>query len=333
MRILVTGGAGYVGSHCLRALCDAGHDTVVYDNLLNGHRQAVDSRSRLVEGDLADAILLDRILGEGDFEAVLHFAAFAEVGESVRDPLGYYRNNVVNSVTLLEAMKRHRVLRLVFSSSCAVYGVPTKVPILELTPKNPVSPYGRTKLVVEWLIEDAAQAWGLGAIALRYFNAAGASADGALGEDHEPESHLIPRVLRVALGKAERIMIFGDDYPTPDGTCIRDYIHVEDLATIHRLAVEQSAPGRFEAYNVGTGVGVSVREVIETAKTVTGHAIPMEITARRAGDPPELVAQASAICARFEWKPQYAQIGHTIETAWNWHRAHPNGYGKLARRR
>lgn len=326
MRILVTGGAGYVGSHCLRALCDAGHDAVVFDSLLNGHRQAVDKRAQLVVGELADDVLLDRTLGQSPVDAVMHFAAFAEVGESVRDPLRYYRNNVVNSVTLLEAMRRHEVKQFIFSSSCAVYGVPVRVPITEDNPKSPINPYGRTKLAIEWLLEDAAVAWGLGATALRYFNAAGASADGVIGEDHHPESHLIPRVLQVALGQSELVTIFGDDYPTRDGTCVRDYIHVEDLASIHRLALEQQEAGKFEAFNVGTGVGVSVLEVVEAARAVTGHAIPAKITPRRPGDPPELVAHATAIRSRFNWQPKYTDIRRTIETAWNWHRAHPNGY-------
>lgn len=326
MRILVTGGAGYVGCHCLRALCDAGHDAVVYDNLRSGHREAVDRRARLIEGDLADAILLERTFGEGNFDAVMHFAAYAEVGESVRDPLRYYRNNVVNSVSLLDAMKRHGVLRMVFSSTCAVYGVPDRVPIEEKAPKVPVNPYGRTKLAMEWLLEDAAAAWGLGALALRYFNAAGASADASIGEDHDPESHLIPRVLKVALGQADRILIFGDDYPTPDGTCIRDYIHVEDLASIHRIAIEHTEPAKFEAYNVGTGIGQSVREVIEAAREVTGHAIPSETAPRRRGDPSQLVASATAVRNRFGWEPLYTDLRRTVETAWRWHRANPDGY-------
>lgn len=326
MRILVTGGAGYVGSHCLRALCDAGHEVVAYDNLLNGHRAAVDKRASLIVGDLGDAALLDRTFGQNPIDAVMHFAAFAEVGESVRDPLRYYRNNVVNSVALLEAMRRHNVAKIIFSSSCAVYGVPTRVPITEENPKSPINPYGRTKLAIEWLLEDATVAWGLGATALRYFNAAGASADATIGEDHTPESHLIPRVLQVALGQADQMTIFGDDYPTRDGTCVRDYIHVEDLASVHRLAVERQQPGTFEAFNVGTGVGVSVLEVVEAARKVTGHRIPAQMAPRRPGDPPELVAQADAIRNRFDWRAKYTDITLTIETAWHWHRNHPSGY-------
>jgi UDP-glucose 4-epimerase len=326
MQVLVTGGAGYVGSHCLRALCDAGHEAVAFDSLLNGHRAAVDKRAQLVVGDLGDAVLLDRTFGQNRFDAVMHFAALAEVGESVRDPLRYYRNNVVNSIALLEAMRRHDVRRLIFSSSCAVYGVPDTIPITEENPKSPINPYGRTKLAIEWVMEDAATAWGLGGTALRYFNAAGASADGAIGEDHDPESHLIPRVLRVALRQVDRLTIFGDDYPTRDGTCVRDYIHVEDLASIHRLAVERQEAGRFEAYNVGTGVGVSVLQVVEAARKVTGHHIPAEMAARRPGDPPELVAKATAVRSRFDWQPKYTDIVRTIETAWNWHRSHPMGF-------
>ena len=326
MRILVTGGAGYVGSHCVRELCNAGHDVVVLDNLSIGHRQAVDARALLIEGDLADEALVDRAVGQNRPEAIMHFAALAEVGESVRDPLRYYRNNVVSSVALLEAMRKYEVKRFVFSSSCAVYGIPARVPIAEDCPKVPINPYGRTKLAIEWLLEDCAAAWGLGATALRYFNAAGASADATLGEDHRPESHLIPRVLEVALGKAQDIAVFGNDYPTPDGTCIRDYIHVEDLAAIHRIVLEAQGAAAFAAFNVGTGRGVSVREVIEAARKITGHAIPVRQAPRRPGDPPELVANPDALCRRFAWRPKFQDIGPTIESAWRWHRSHPQGF-------
>ncbi len=326
MKILVTGGAGYVGSHCARALCDAGHEVVIFDSLINGHREAVDRRAKLIEADLADAATVDRSLVEGCFDAVMHFAAFAEVGESVKDPLLYYRNNVANSVTLLDAMRRHDVRRFVFSSSCAVYGQPPSTPITEDMPKNPINPYGRTKLAIEWLLEDSARAWGLGATALRYFNAAGASADATIGEHHDPESHLIPRVLQVALGQADRIDIFGDDYPTPDGTCIRDYVHVEDLAAVHRAAIERIAPGEFRACNVGTGRGVSVAQLIAAARDVTGRAIPSRVAPRRPGDPPSLVADPSRAMADFNWHPAYPDIRRTIETAWNWHKSHLCGY-------
>ncbi len=327
MRVLVTGGAGYVGSHCVRGLCDGGHEVVVYDSLAKGHRQAVDPRASLVVGDLADLALLSGTFTANRFDAVMHFAAFAEVGESVRDPLAYYRNNVVNSVGLLEVMREHGVANIVFSSSCAVYGIPPSVPITEDMPKNPISPYGRTKLAMEWTLADSAAGWGLGATALRYFNAAGAATDGGIGEDHAPESHLIPKVLRVALGQGDRVDIYGADYATPDGSCVRDYVHVEDLATVHRSALETQVAGRFRCYNVGTGVGVSVKELIEAARTVTGHPIPASIAPRRPGDPPALFADPSRAARDLGWRPAFTDIRRTIETAWKWHRGHPNGFG------
>jgi UDP-glucose-4-epimerase GalE len=257
----------------------------------------------------------------------MHFAAFAEVGESVQEPLLYYRNNVVNTVSLLEAMRAHGIKKLVFSSTCAIYGVPPAVPITEDMPHNPISPYGRTKLAIEWLLRDSATAWELGATALRYFNAAGAAPDGQLGEDHDPESHLIPRVLDVALGKADEIRVFGIDYPTPDGSCIRDYVHVSDLSSIHRIAIETQAEGQFRCYNVGTGQGVSVKEVIDAAREVTGHEIPAAPAPRREGDPPELYADPTLITTELGWQPEFTDIRRTVETAWNWHRTHPNGFG------
>ena len=326
MRVLVTGGAGYVGSHCVRGLCDGGHEVVVYDSLVKGHRDAVDERASLVVGDLADTALLSRTFADNGFDAVMHFAAFAEVGESVKDPLAYYRNNVVNSVLLLEVMREHGVSNIVFSSTCAVYGVPPSVPITEDMPKDPINPYGLTKLAIEWALADSSAGWGLGATALRYFNAAGAAADGTIGEDHDPESHLIPRVLQVALGQAERIGVYGDDYPTPDGSCIRDYVHVEDLSSIHRSAMETQEAGRFRCYNLGTGVGVSVMELIEAARDVTGHPISAATAARRPGDPPALFADPSRAKSDLGWEPRYTDIRRTVETAWKWHRAHPKGF-------
>ncbi len=326
MRVIVTGGAGYVGSHCVRALCDAGHDVVVFDSLVKGHREAVDDRARLVVGDLGDRVLLDEVFGSASFDGVMHFAAFAEVGESVTDPLLYYENNVVKSAVLLEAMREHGVRRIVFSSTCAVYGVPPSVPITEDMPLDPINPYGRTKLAMEWMLSDCANAWGLGAIALRYFNAAGAYVGWAIGEDHDPESHLIPVVLQVALGQREKIMIFGDDYDTPDGTCVRDYVHVGDLASIHKTAIEKVALGAFGAYNVGTGRGSSVNEVIDAARKVTGHAIPAEVVARRVGDPPALFADPSLVSRDLGWSPKYVEIDATVESSWIWHQAHPHGY-------
>ncbi len=331
MRILATGGAGYVGSHCVRELCAAGHQVVVFDNLVDGgHRDAVDPRAELVVGDLADRDLLGQTFADapsrGGFDAVMHFAGSLNVSESVHDPLLYYRNNVANSLALLECMRQRRVQNIVFSSTCATYGEPTRMPITEDMPQAPINPYGRTKLAIEWALRDCAAAFGLSATALRYFNASGAAADGTIGEDRTPEYHLIPLVLQVALGQRRDIKVFGTDYPTPDGTCVRDYVHVEDLATAHRAAVETATPGTFRAFNVGTGRGVSVREVIDAARRVTGHSIPSTDDPRRPGDPPELYADPDRIKRALGWMPAYTDISRTIETAWAWHSAHPAGY-------
>src|SRR5437762_6263290 len=289
MRILVTGGAGYVGSHCLRALLAGGHEAVVYDNLSRGHKQAVPA-GLLVEGDLTDEAKLTALLKDRKIEAVMHFAALALVGESVEKPELYYRNNVAGSFHLLEAMRQAGVWRIVFSSTTATYGTPEKMPIAETTPQQPINPYGFSKLVVERMLDDYTAAYSFGFAALRYFNAAGAAPDGTIGEDHTPESHLIPIVLQVALGQRPSISIFGDDYPTPDGTCVRDYVHVDDLAAAHLAALERLQPGKSIKVNLGTGRGYSVREVIEACRQITGHAIPEAIGPRRPGDPPELVA-------------------------------------------
>lgn len=331
MRVLVTGGAGYVGSHCVRGLCDAGHEVIVLDNLVTGHREAVDPRAQLITGDLGDASLVRRVFEEHQSDAVMHFAASAEVNESVKEPLHYYRNNVANTMALLEEMHVRGVRRIVFSSSCATYGVPLALPIAEDMPQTPISPYGRTKLAIEWMLQDCCVAWGLGATALRYFNAAGAAADGSMGEDHDPESHLIPRVLNVALGKSEEIRVYGIDYPTADGSCVRDYVHVEDLASVHQLAIETQQEGKFRCYNVGTGHGVSVKEVIEAARMVTGHKIPSSPAPRRDGDPPELYADPTRLCTDLAWQPKYAEITPIVETAWAWHRIHPEGYATAGR--
>lgn len=327
MQILVTGGAGYIGSHCVRALCDVGHGVVVYDNLTSGgHREAVDPRAALVVADLADEAALRRTFNDQPIEAVMHFAALLDVNESVRQPLRYYRNNVALTVALLEQMETHGVRNFVFSSTCATYGVPPTVPITEDMSQQPISPYGRTKLAIEWALRDSAAAWGLAATALRYFNASGAAADGTLGEDRDPEYHLIPLVLQVALGQRKQISVFGTDYPTSDGTCVRDYIHVEDLAEAHRRAIESPSPGELRCYNVGTGTGVSVRELIEVARRVTGHAIPAIEAPRREGDPPALFADPSKIMRELGWRPRYTDIRTIVETAWRWHRSHPHGY-------
>jgi len=325
MRILVTGGAGYVGSHCLRALLAAGHEPVVYDNLSRGHKKAVPA-GLLVEGDLADEAKLTEVLKGRGIEAVMHFAALALVGESVEKPELYYRNNVVGSFHLLEAMRQAGVTRIVFSSTTATYGTPDKMPIAETTPQQPINPYGFSKLVVERMLDDYAAAHGFGFAALRYFNAAGAAADGKIGEDHTPESHLIPIVLQVVLGQRESISIFGDDYPTQDGTCVRDYVHVDDLASAHLAALARLQPGKSIKVNLGTGRGYSVREVINACRTITGHQIPEKIGPRRPGDPPELIADSRLARKLLEWAPKYETVESIVETAWRWHQLHPRGY-------
>ncbi|HEY2410836.1 MAG TPA: UDP-glucose 4-epimerase GalE [Pirellulaceae bacterium] len=326
MRILVTGGAGYVGSHCLRVLLAAGHEAVVYDNLSRGHQKAVPA-GLLVEGDLNDEAKLTTVLKDRKIEAVMHFAALALVGESVEKPELYYRNNVVGSFHLLEAMRQAGVGKIVFSSTTATYGTPEKMPIAETTPQQPINPYGFSKLVVEHMLDDYAGAHGLGFAALRYFNAAGAAPDGKIGEDHTPESHLIPIVLQVALGQRESISIFGDDYPTADGTCIRDYVHVDDLAAAHLAALDRLQAGKSIKVNLGTGRGYSVREVIDACRKITGHKIPEKIAPRRPGDPPELIADSRLARKLLDWSPKYETVESIVETAWRWPQAHPRGYG------
>ena len=326
MKIFVVGGAGYVGSHCVRRLVAAGHDVTVYDNLSAGHRAAVDPRANFIEGDLGDPVMLDGVFEGGRFDAAMHFAAFLNVGESVTQPLLYWHNNVANTLNLLQCMQAHDVKRFIFSSSCAVYGEPEKLPITEDLPKNPINPYGNTKLAVEWMLQHSAVAWGLGSVALRYFNASGAASDGSIGEDHNPEVHLIPIVLQVALGQRDSVKVFGTDYPTPDGTCIRDYIHVEDLAEAHLLAVESCAPSQAVAFNVGTGSGNSVLEILTAAREVTRHPIPVVETARRPGDPPALYANPDKLRKRYGWQPRHCDVKQVIATAWRWHQSHPRGY-------
>jgi UDP-glucose-4-epimerase GalE len=325
MRILVTGGAGYIGSHAVRHFLAKGHDVWVYDNLSMGHRAAVPA-DRLIVADLADIPRLDQALVAHQIEAVVHFAAFAFIGESVRDPGKYYQNNLVNTLTLMECLRRNRITKFVFSSTCATYGTPERVPMTEETPQQPINPYGVGKLAVERALADYAPAYGWGFAALRYFNAAGASADGRIGEDHDPETHLIPLVLQTALGQRPDIEVFGTDYSTPDGTCIRDYIHVEDLAEAHLLALEKLQPGRGLYYNLGIGRGYSVREVIRTCETVTGKSIPVRYGPRRPGDPPALVAASEKAHRELGWRPRYSDLQAIVETAWQWHRTHPKGY-------
>jgi UDP-glucose 4-epimerase len=326
MRILVVGGAGYIGSHAMRVLARAGHQVWAYDNLVFGHRGAV-PHDHLIVGDLFDRSLLEQTLVERRIDAVMHFASFIFVGESVVDPAKYYHNNISGSLSLLEAMRITGVRKIVFSSTTATYGVPERIPITEAEPQRPINPYGYTKLVIEQALADYAKAYGFGYAALRYFNASGASPDGDIGEDHTPETHLIPLVLQVALGQRPNIAIFGDDYPTPDGTCIRDYIHVDDLSVAHLKALDLLEPGRAVKLNLGTGRGYSVREVIDACRRITGHEIPVVVAPRREGDAPELVADATAARTTLDWTPRYESIEQIVETAWGWHRSHPRGYG------
>lgn len=324
MRILVTGGAGYIGSHAFRCFQKQGHEVWVYDNLSRGHRKAVPT-DRLIVGDLREP-KLDQTLINHRIEAVVHFAAYALVGESVKDPSLYYQNNLMATLNLMEQMRRGGIKKFIFSSTCATYGNPEQVPITEEEKQAPINPYGQTKLAIEHALIDYAQAYDWGFAALRYFNASGASPEGDIGEDHDPESHLIPLAIQAAQGKRPHLEIFGTDYPTPDGTCIRDYIHVDDLAEAHLLALEKLQPGVGMYYNLGIGRGYSVREVINTVEEVTGQKVPHQEGPRRPGDPPELVACAEKAQNELGWSPQYSELRPIIETAWNWHRQHPNGY-------
>jgi UDP-glucose 4-epimerase len=326
MRVLVTGGAGYVGSHAAKLLAGAGHDVVVLDNLAEGHRLAV-GRLPIVVADLLDRERLVSIMEENEIEAVMHFAALAYVGVSVREPAKYYQNNVCGTLSLLDAMRAAKIDRIVFSSTCATYGIPQRVPIDEGHPQAPISPYGFTKLVIERALADYSHAYRLGYAALRYFNASGAAADGTIGEDHDPETHLIPVVLQVALGQRDYVEVFGTDYPTPDGTCIRDYIHVDDLATAHLAALEKLQPGMQLKLNLGTGHGASVKEVVDVCRAVTGRQIPTREVGRREGDPPALVADPSAAKRILGWEAKHKDLRPIVESAWAWHSKHPNGFG------
>lgn len=326
MRIFVAGGAGYVGSHCVRDLLNTGHQVTVLDNLTVGHRAAVDPRAQFVRGDVGDAQTLTALLGAAGFDAVMHFAGATNVGESVEAPLLHYRNNIACTINLLEAMQKSGVRRIVFSSTCAVYGEAAELPLVETMPTRPINPYGRTKLAIEWMLHDCAAAWGLGAVALRYFNAAGAAADGAIGEDHRPETHLIPIVLQVALGQRTSVKVYGADYPTPDGSCVRDYVHVEDLAAAHTKALENVRSGAAEVYNVGTGHGHSVLAVIEMARKVTRHPIPADVVGRRPGDPPVLFANPQKVRRAYSWSPRFESLETIVQSAWNWHERHPRGF-------
>jgi UDP-glucose 4-epimerase len=323
MKLLVTGGAGYIGSVMTAQLIEGGHETTVLDNLVKGHRHAVSPQAHFVQCDLLDSARLKETLREG-FDGVLHFAALSLVGESVGNPERYYRNNVVGTLNLLDAMREADIKRLVFSSTAAVYGAPEEIPILETALARPTNPYGGSKLAIDQMIGFEAAAHGLAAVSLRYFNVAGASGD--LGEAHHPETHLIPLVLSAAVGRREAIDVYGTDYPTRDKTAIRDYIHVEDLARAHILALNAASQGQHQIYNLGNGRGFSVLEVIETARQVTGRAIKANKVGRRAGDPPVLVASSEKIQKELGWQPQKSELATMIEDTWNWLQAHPHGY-------
>ncbi len=321
MKLLVTGGAGYIGSHTVRQLVAAGHDVTVLDNLVYGHPESiVDDSVCLIVGDLGDRNVIEPLFAEKSFDAVIHFAAYAYVGESVSDPLKYYQNNLSAPVTLLQVMQEYEVKQFVFSSTCATYGVPDEVPIAETQNQAPINPYGASKWMLERVLRDCETAWGLRSVFLRYFNAAGCSFDGAIGEDHDPETHLIPLVLDAISGKRDAITVFGTDYPTPDGTCIRDYIHVDDLADAHLRAVDYlSKGGTTDAFNLGTGRGLSVKEIIDAASKVSGKEVPVIYGDRREGDPPQLIADPSKAKNTLGWVAQHQDAHTVVKTAWNWH--------------
>jgi UDP-glucose 4-epimerase len=329
MNILITGGAGYIGSHCVREVCEAGHSVFVLDNLSHGHLAAIDSRATLIEGSTGDVQLVSEILRTRKIEAVMHFAADIEVGESVENPGKYYENNFSNALRLLGAMRDVGVKKIVFSSTAAVYGDPEKTPIEENQPRQPINPYGRSKMMTEMAIEDFSRAHGLGYVILRYFNVVGAAPDGSIGEDHQPESHLLPRLLAVILdGGKQPAKIFGTDYPTPDGTCVRDYVHVVDLAQAHLLALKSIEPALGEIYNVGSESGFSVKQVITACEKVTGRALPVLAEGRRGGDSAVLVASSQKIRQKLGWKPAYPTLEIMVAHAWKWHTSHPRGYDK-----
>ena len=327
MRLLVLGGAGYIGSHTALELIKKGHEVVVVDNLVTGYVNAVPEKATFYLGDIRDFDFLDDLFKKEKIDAVIHFAAFSLVGESVTNPLKYYDNNLYGTKVLLDAMIKNDIKKIVFSSTAATYGEPENIPILETDRTCPTNPYGETKLAMEKMFHWASKAHGISYVSLRYFNACGADATGQIGEAHNPESHLIPLVLQVPNGKRESVSIYGTDYDTPDGTCIRDYIHVTDLAEAHILAVEYLAKGgESNIFNLGNGVGYSVREVIETARRVTGHPIPATEVPRRAGDPARLVASGEKAKNILGWEPKIKQLDEIVESAWKWHRKHPDGY-------
>lgn len=327
MNVLVVGGAGYIGSHCVRQLVQAGHRPVVLDNFVHGHRAAVPAGVPVHEADLGDEAAVGRILRAERIELVMHFAAFCYVGESVQQPLKYYLNNVAATLHLLATMRDAGVRRFVFSSTCATFGVPARLPIHEETPQSPINPYGQTKLDVEFVLKALAQADGLSFAVFRYFNAAGAAEDASIGEDHDPESHLIPLAIAAATGRRPHLELFGTDYPTPDGTCLRDYVHVDDLSRAHITVFDRLAqPGTQLFYNLGTGRPTSNREVIAAVERATGRKVGIIESPRRAGDPPSLYADATKARRELGWQVKFADIDAIVATAWKWHAAHPRGY-------
>lgn len=327
MNILVLGGAGYIGSHTVYELIDSGERVIVADNLVTGFRGAVHPDAVFYEGDIRDRAFIDSVFEKEDIDCVIHFAAFSQVGESMKVPLKYYNNNLCGTETLLESMVAHGVDKIVFSSTAATYGEPKNIPIREDDPTIPTNTYGETKLSMEKMFKWAGYAHGLRFVSLRYFNACGAHPNGKIGEAHDPETHLIPLILQVPNGKREYISIFGDDYDTRDGTCVRDYIHVNDLAQAHILAMRYlAAGGASDIFNLGNGVGFTVKEVVEAAREVTGHPIPAKVEARRAGDPSTLIASSDKAKRVLGWNPQFADLKVIIDTAWKWHESHPNGF-------
>ena len=327
MRILVLGGAGYIGSHTVYELVDAGHEVVIIDNLMTGFKEAVHPEAVFYEGDIRDKAFLDSVFEKEKIDGIIHFAASSQVGESMVNPLKYYSNNLCGTEILLESMVEHGINKIVFSSTAATYGEPESIPILETDRTEPTNCYGETKLAMEKMFKWSSKAYDLRYVSLRYFNACGAHPNGKIGEAHNPETHLIPLILQVPNGQREDVKIFGDDYDTKDGTCVRDYIHVNDLAQAHILAMEYlEKGGESNIFNLGNGVGFTVKEVIETARTVTSHGIPATIEARRAGDPSVLIASSDKAKQVLGWKPKYDDLETIIATAWTWHKNHPNGY-------
>lgn len=328
MSVLVLGGAGYIGSHTVDRLVDQGQDVVVVDSLVTGHRAAINDKAKFYQGDLADQDFMRKVFAENpEIDAVIHFAAYSLVAESMKKPLKYFDNNTAGMIKLLEVMNEFDIKNIVFSSTAATYGIPEKMPIMESDPQDPINPYGESKLMMEKIMRWADEAYGTKFVALRYFNVAGAKPDGSIGEDHGPETHLIPIVLQVAQGKRDKLQIFGDDYNTPDGTNVRDYVHPFDLADAHILAVDYLRKGNeSNAFNLGSSTGFSNLEIVEAARKVTGKEIPAEIAPRRGGDPDSLIASSDKAREILGWKPQFDNIERIIETAWAWHSSHPNGY-------